>query len=97
MARSHRSRSRRPRKRGGRASPKQPPGWCTLLCWLIPFAALAALADWAVVVDVLRHYRAFRHVSFSTVGLVVAISLTGMTISIPFVWLQVRRKARRSQ
>lgn len=68
-----------------------------MLCWLIPFAALATLADWAVAVDLLRHYREYGHVSFSTVGLVVAISLTGMSISIPFVWLQARRQAGRHQ
>jgi len=71
------------------------PGIRNLLLWLIPFAAFSFLLDWMVIAQNLHHYRQYGHLLSVDVGLVFAISFTGTTIAIPFLWMQARKEAKR--
>lgn len=97
MARRSRSHSRHERLSGGRGRPRRPPGLRTLFAWLIPLAAISGLADWMVSAQILEHYRKYGHVCFPGIGTAAALSFTGTTISVPFLWLQARRQARKSR
>lgn len=94
MARTSRSRRQRERGRGGR---KPPPGVRTLLAYLLPFAALAVLADWIVCHEMLSHHRKYGHTYVPGIGMAMALSLTGAAISVPFFWLQARKQVDRHQ
>lgn len=90
MARRSRSRRRLERGRGGR---KPAPTVGNLLAWLIPFAAIGMFADWMVTVQILEHYREYGHVCLPGIGLAFALSVTITAICLPFIWLQLRRRA----
>lgn len=89
MKRPHRHKAKR-RWRGS----KQPPGVRNLLAWLLPCVVFSGLADWMVAAQMLQHYQRYGHVCFPGAGLAFALSITGTTIAIPFLWLQARRQAR---
>ncbi len=90
MARRSPSHRRRERGRGGR---KPPPGVGNLLAYLLPFAALAVLSDWMVCYEMLSHYRKYGHTYLPGIGMAMALSLTIAAISVPFFWVQARRRA----
>lgn len=94
MARKRRSHNWRECGRGGR---KPPPGVGNLLAWLLPFAAISGLADWMVTAQIMQHYRKYGHVCFPGIGTAAALSFTITTISVPFLWLQARRRSDRSR
>lgn len=85
----------RPRRTKAWRGSKPPPGVRNLLAWLLPFAAISALADWMVGAQVLEHYKRHRHFCFPGVGMAFAISVSVTTIAIPFLWLQARKEAKR--
>lgn len=93
MTKPRRSRRHRQRGRVGRHGPTRPPTVRSIITWSLLCAIPAMVADVWLYRYAMNHLETRGHVYVPHDGFVVAITLTGIALTVPIVGILLRRQA----